>query len=307
VATGTPAPSYQWRKNGTPIPGATDSGYTVANAQPGDEGSYSVEVSNVAGTVTSADAALTVNVAPVITAQPQDQNVNEGSDAVFSVVATGTPAPSYQWRKDGTPIPGATDSSYTVANAQPGDEGSYSVEVSNVAGTVTSADAMLTVNVAPVITAQPQDQNVNEGSDAVFSVVATGTPAPSYQWRKNGTPIPGATDSSYTVANAQPGDAGSYSVEVSNVAGTVTSADAVLTVSELTAPRIDLIGLLAGGQVQLQVSGAPGHYAVEATADLRETVIWTELTNYTTTGTSFQFVDPETGLTQRFYRVRLMP
>ena len=56
----------------------------------------------------------------------------------------------------------------------------------------------------------------------------------------------------------------------------------------------------------MQVSGAPGHYAVEATADLRETVIWTELTNYTTTGTSFQFVDLETGLTQRYYRVLLM-
>ena len=183
--------------------------------------------------------------------------------------------------------------------------GSYSVEVSNLAGTVTSADAVLTVNVAPAITAQPQNQNVNQGSNAVFSVVATGTPAPSYQWRFNSTPIPGATDSSYTVANAQPADAGSYSVEVSNVAGTVTSADAVLTVIELTAPRIDLIGLLPGGQIQLQVSGAPGHYAVEATANLGGTVIWTELTNFTTTAMSFQFVDPEIGLTQRFYRVRL--
>ena len=147
--------------------------------QPTDAGSYSVVVSNIAGTATSADAVLTVNVAPAITTQPQDQNVNQSSNAVFSVVATGTPAPSYQWRWNGANISGATASGYTRGNAQPADAGSYSVVVSNIAGTATSANAMLTVNVAPAITTQPQDQNVNQSSNAVFSVVATSTPAPS--------------------------------------------------------------------------------------------------------------------------------
>ncbi len=98
---------------------------------------------------------------------------------------------------------------------------------SNIAGTATSADAVLTVNVAPAITTQPQDQNVNQSSNATFSVVATGTPAPTYQWRFNSTDISGATDSTYTRSNAQPADAGSYSVVVSNVAGSVTSTDAI--------------------------------------------------------------------------------
>jgi hypothetical protein len=204
------------------------------------------------------------------------------------------------------PISGATDSSYTVANAQPANAGSYSVVVSNIAGTATSTDALLTVYVAPAITTQPQDQNVNQTSDAVFSVVATGTPAPAYQWRFNGTNIAGATDTSFTVADAQPTNAGSYSVVVSNIAGTAASADAVLTVTQPAPPQIDWITLLPNGHIQLQVSGVPGHYAVEATTNLI-VVDWAELTNFTTTNTSFQYSDGETNLVQRFYRARWAP
>jgi hypothetical protein len=54
----------------------------------------------------------------------------------------------------------------------------------------------------------------------------------------------------------------------------------------------------------LQVSGTPGHYAVETTTNLAD---WSELTSFTTTGDSFQYLDSETNLTQRFYRVRLIP
>ena len=74
-------------------------------------------------------------------------------------------------------------------------------------------------------------QNVNQGGNAAFSVTATGTSPLSYQWRFNGASIGGATASSYTRSNVQTGDAGSYSVIVTNVAGTVTSSNAVLTVN----------------------------------------------------------------------------
>ncbi len=303
-ATGTPAPSYQWRKDGTPIGGATGTSYTVANAQPGDAGSYSVVVSNIAGTVPSANAVLTVNVAPAITTQPADQNVNQTSNAVFSVEATGTPAPAYQWRFNGTNISGATDSSYVLADAQPANAGSYSVVVSNVAGTVTSADAVLTVNVPPGITGQPQSVTVAIGSNVTFTVTATGTLPLGYQWRFNGTNLAAATDSAYTRADAQLADAGSYSVIVSNLAGMVTSDDAVLSVTQPAPPQIDSISLTSEGQIQLQVSGAPGCYAVDGASNLTD---WVELATVTNTGSSFQYLDPETNLAQRLYRVRLVP
>jgi hypothetical protein len=303
AAAGTPAPSCQWRFNSTDIAGATASSYTRSNVQPGDAGSYSVAVSNIAGTAASADAVLTVNVAPAITTQPQNQNVNQSSNATFSVVATGTPAPSYQWRFNSTNISGATDSTYTRSNAQPADVGSYSVVVSNAAGSLTSSNAILTVNVPPVITTQPQSLSATVGSNACFWVVVTGPPAPSYQWRLNGTNLAYATASAYTCNNAQTKDAGSYSVVVSNIAGTVTSTDAVLTVTQPSQPQIDWIAITPEGQIKLQVSGTPGHYAIEATTNLMD---WSELTNFTTTSATFQYLDAKTNLTQRFYRTLLI-
>ena len=217
--------------------------------------------------------------------------------------STGTPAPAYQWRFNGTNIAGATDTGYTLTNAQPANAGSYSVVASNVAGSATSSNAVLTVNVPPTITAQPQSVTVTAGSNVTFTVTATGTLPLSYQWRFNGTNLDWATGTAYTCNNAQTKDAGSYSVVLSNIAGTLASADAVLTVTQASPPQIDWISLVPGGQIQLQASGAPGHYAVEAATNL---VDWAELTNFTTPNTTFQYLDSETNLTQRFYRIRLV-
>ena len=233
--------SYQWRKNGTDISGATSSSYTTSATAIGDSGAvFTVVVSNSAGTVTSSSATLTVNpvVAPAITTQPTAQTVTEGQTATFSVTASGT-SPNYQWKKNGTDISGATSSSYTTPATSSSDNASaFTVLVSNSAGTVTSSIATLTVVVAPTITTQPVAQTVTAGQTATFSVTATGTAPLSYQWKKNGTNISGATASSYTTPVTAIGDSGAvFSVVVSNSAGTVTSSSATLTVN-LAAPTI---------------------------------------------------------------------
>jgi hypothetical protein len=303
-ATGIPAPAYQWCLNGTSIAGATATQYTRSNAQPGDAGSYSVVVTNLAGSVTSSNAVLIVNEPPAITAQPQDQMVSQGASAIFTVSATGTAPLSYQWQFNSTDISGATGSSYTRSPAETNDAGLYSVLITNVAGGVTSSNATLTVNVPPGITAQPESLSVLVGSNVTFIVAASGTVPLSYQWRFNGTNITDATASACTRNNVQINDAGSYSVVVSNIAGTLASDDAVLTVTQPPPPHIDLISLLPDGQIQLQVSGLPGHYAVEAATNL---VDWADLTNFVTTDAAFQYLDLETSLSQRFYRIRRMP
>ena len=84
--------------------------------------------------------------APAITAQPQSQTTTAGSSVTFSVTATGKPAPAYQWDFDGAAISGATSSSLGLTNVQSADEGSYTVTVTNSAGSVTSSAATLTVN-----------------------------------------------------------------------------------------------------------------------------------------------------------------
>jgi hypothetical protein len=177
-------------------------------------------------------SASTNMIAPVITTQPVSQTVPAGSNATFTVTATGTTPFSYQWFLGTNPITGATASNYTRADAQPADAGNYSVQVTNLAGSVTSSNAMLTVVQPPVITTQPISLAVAAGSNVVFTVVAAGTGPLSYQWQFGSSPIQGATANTYTRMNAQSADAGIYTVVVTNTAGSVTSSNAVLTVND---------------------------------------------------------------------------
>jgi len=173
-----------------------------------------------------------------------------------------------------------------------------------------SADAAKFVLVAPflapVITQQPQpaEQSVAVGQSASFTVEAAGTAPLSYQWRHNGVPLADATASSYTRSNVEISDAGSYSVVITNVAGSVVSSNAILEVHLPAPPQIDSIRLLPGGQIELRVSGVPGHYAIESSTNF---VNWMELTNFVTSESVFEYIEVETSLPQRFYRVKLIP
>jgi hypothetical protein len=100
---------------------------------------------------------------------------------------------------------------------------------------------------APAIQTQPQSQTVSAGGSAQFSVTASGRPAVTYQWNFNGAPIGGATGSSYSFSNAQSGNAGSYTVTVTNAMGSVTSATATLTVNAVNPPPNGGGGSSGGG------------------------------------------------------------
>jgi hypothetical protein len=245
------APRYQWRKNGVDISGATSATLTLPNAQPADAGSYAVIVYYFLNGITPAlsvlsdSATLAVNatagVAPVITTQPAGQSVTAGSAATFTVAATSTPTPTYQWSKNGSAISGATGATYTISSTQSADAGNYTVTITNSSGAVTSATASLVVNstipaVAPTITQQPAGLTVNNGSNASFTVVATGTPVPTYQWRKNGATIAGATGANLNLTSVQVADVGDYAVVVTNSAGSVTSTSATLSVTPAPIP-----------------------------------------------------------------------
>jgi hypothetical protein len=121
--------------------------------------------------VTSSAATLTVNpapVAPTITTQPVNQTVTAGQTATFTVLAAGTAPLSYQWQKNGVNIAGATAASYTTPATTTTDSGStFSVVVSNTAGTVTSSPATLTVNPAPAPAILPSPASINFGNAVV--------------------------------------------------------------------------------------------------------------------------------------------
>lgn len=171
---------------------------------------------------------------PNINQHPNSQTVTVGANVTFNVNASGTNPKTYQWRFNGTNIPGATSQSYTITNVQLNHAGGYSVVVSNAFGSATSNTANLTVNaalVAPAIATQPSSQTVNSGANVSFSVTATGSAPLTYQWRFNGSNINNATNSTYSISNVQSSHAGQYSVRVTNAAGNVTSANATLTVN----------------------------------------------------------------------------
>jgi hypothetical protein len=236
VPAGTAPLTYQWRKAGVNISGATAASYTTPATVVGDNGAlFSVVITNSAGTVTSANATLTVNTLPTITTQPISQTVTVGATATFNVVATGTAPLTYQWRKNAVNITGATLASYTTPATVAGDNGAlFSVVVSNVAGTVTSANATLTVNSPPTFTVQPASITVNENQTALFNVTVTGTAPFTYQWKKGGTAIPGATLASYTTPATTMLDSNSqFTCTVTNAVGAPTSNPAILTVKGL--------------------------------------------------------------------------
>jgi hypothetical protein len=166
----------------------------------------------------------------MITNQPASQTVVVGSNVTFTVGVSGYTPLSYQWRFNGGNISGATASSYTKNNVQTTSTGSYSVVVTNVYGSATSANAVLTVHAPPVVTVQPANAFAGFGLSATFRVTATGDATLSYQWRFNGTNLADATTSTLTIATAQAANAGTYAVVVTNLYGTVTSSNALLTV-----------------------------------------------------------------------------
>lgn len=229
--TGSTPLSLQWRQNNVPIPNATNASYTIASAQPGDAGNYTIFVSNAVGTAQSTNALLTVNVPAGITGQPQSQQVAAGSNVTFTVTAEGTAPLRYTWQKASTNIPSATTASYSISNVTTNHAGNYRCIVSNSFGAATSLVATLTVFPIPTITAQPQSQTVLAGSSVSFTVVASD--ATGFQWRKNNTDIAGANDAVYTIATVSTGDAGSYRVVVTNQQSGVTSVVAQLTVEVL--------------------------------------------------------------------------
>jgi hypothetical protein len=238
---------YQWMKNGVPILGQTSSVLTFDKVKPEQSGSYSVVLTDQNNKEhTSQNSKIDVNPLPVISSQPSNVSVYEGGNATMRVTTKGY-SHSFQWNKDGMPIPGETKNTLSFSDVISRDQGDYTVTITNSAGTITSRSARLRVlssisgnensgNTAPSITTQPISQTITDGGNAVLSVSATGGSL-SYQWLKNGSNITGANQASYTINSASIDNAGDYSVIVYNSISFISSNVAKITVN---APEIDV-------------------------------------------------------------------
>ena len=138
--------SYQWELNGTNFATTTAGLLVFTNAQPANDGTYEVTITNAAGTVASASATLTVvDAGPIVVAGPTNQTSLAGNDAAFSVSTAGSLPMSYQWQFNGTNIESATNAALSLANLTIANEGTYDVVVSNAFGFSASTNAYLNV------------------------------------------------------------------------------------------------------------------------------------------------------------------
>ncbi|MBK9175161.1 MAG: hypothetical protein IPM46_02255 [Flavobacteriales bacterium] len=233
--------TYQWRRNGTNISGATASTYAATIA-----GSYHVVVTSGGCSSISAATTVTVNTSPAatITAGGATAFCTGGSVTLSANTGTGL---TYQWRRNGTNLSGATASTYSATTA-----GSYTVIVSGGGCSATSAVVIVTISTAP-------GASITNGASAAYcsgsSVTLsanTGT-GYTYQWRRNGTNLSGATSSTYSASVA-----GTYSVVVSNGGCSTTSANT--SVSAISPPVISCSSNATAGTVSVAVTSGTGPY-----------------------------------------------
>ena len=185
-----------------------------------------------------------------ISVQPLDATRRVGEIARFSIEATGTGPLAFVWLKDGNPIPSSDGPEWAVPVAAVSDDGSrYRCVVANGTGSDTSIAAILHVStaiVAPRILAQPDSAPVAAGDTAYFRVFTRGTAPLAFSWLKNGTAIPGATDSIlklFPVAWADNGSA--IQCRISNFAGSAETNPFGLRVVQPNGKTIVLQGELS--------------------------------------------------------------
>lgn len=178
------------------------------------------------------NVAAAANTAPTIITQPSNVTVSVGGTVVLSGAAAGSPTPTFQWYKGTTLISGATSSALVISGATTADAGSYTLIATNSLGSATSNPATVTVaggSALPAILAQPTSVTVAAGGAASFVVSASNSP--TYQWRKNGIAIPGATNATLDFTALATSATGVYDVVATTAAGSVASAGATLIVT----------------------------------------------------------------------------
>ena len=259
--------AYYWTATGLPagltLSGTGGSPYWQITGTPTVNGTYNVDLTasqyanfppdRTCGGTLVIHIAPPANSQPTIASPPASVTTPAGQGAVFSVSVNGLAPFGYQWRFNGLNLPGKTGTNLVINSVSTNDAGSYSVVVTNISGSVTSAPVTLTVILPPVITTQPLSQSNLAGTTFTFSVAAASAGPLTYQWRKgsadlsNGANSTGAQSNYFRLSAARTNDSGDYAVVVANAAGSVTSQVAVLTVAPIP-PLLSTLTVLANGQ-----------------------------------------------------------
>jgi hypothetical protein len=256
------------------------------------------------GEETDFDGIMITTNHPSVSTQPTNQLIAANATATFDVGASAPvayPITGYQWFRatnlsdtvvystNYIAIPGATGPSLTINNASTTNQGLYFVVLSNSVAHMGSATARLIIT-APSISSQTTTSAPLEGANFTLSVTAGGATPLSYQWFKEGNPLSGATDTSYTKAGVTVTDGSIYTVVVTNLYAAVTSSP--ITVTVITNPHPTAMSLLW--------SKLPADFTWLGTGNLARGLAYNEASNHVliasrSSGDQVHVLDGETG------------
>jgi hypothetical protein len=255
---------------------------------------------------------------PTLTAQPANLTTNAGNNVTFRAAGDGTMPVTARWYFNTNTFLSAqtlTSATNIIAltrnNVGAADEGTYTLVLSNAAGSVTSTVATLTVLRTPVFTLQPAGANVAVGATVGFAATVTGTLPLNYQWYFNGVNrIYGETNATLTLRNAQTDNTGAYSLRAWNTVGTNTSTAVTLTVTGGTAsqPRLgNLVFAGGGGTFSLKVLTETGRTYTLQYNNVASQTGWLPVPGAGATavgdGTTKTLTDTSATVPKRFYRM----
>ncbi|KAM9729212.1 roundabout homolog 1-like isoform 1-T1 [Menidia menidia] len=253
---GHPEPTISWRRDGANLDDRDEritirSGkLMITNTWKSDAGKYICVATNMVGERESEIAELTVLERPTFVKRPSSVVVLADESVEFHCVVQGDPVPTVRWRKDDSDLPKGRfeileDHTLIVRQVTPSDEGSYTCVVENMVGK-SEASASLTIHVPPAFAIRPRNQVVSVGRTVTFQCEATGNPQPAIFWQREGSesllfsyqpPQPFSRLSvsqmgSLTITDSHRSDAGYYSCQALNIAGSVITK-ALLEVTDV--------------------------------------------------------------------------
>jgi hypothetical protein len=250
TATGRPKPTAQWQistdhgARWRNVRGARKSSFSFIAVAHQDDDRFRAVFKNRHGKAHTHGVLLTVVAGyakPVIQAEPQSTTVVLGAAASFTAAAAGDPTPTVQWQLSddaGTTwsdLTGATQTTLTLTTTAAINGYEYRAIFTNVLGATDTTVATLTIS-GPVITGQPQSEDVATGDPVSLTAAASGSPEPSVQWQVSvnhgvsWTNVSGATATTYSFSAFASQNLNEYEAVFTDALGTATTEPAILGV-----------------------------------------------------------------------------
>lgn len=233
--------SYQWLFDGADITGSNITGeestnLIISTIEESQEGIYTCHVSNECGFIITDEAELIINTPPVVTEQPEDQDICEGLELTIETNYTGTEPLTFEWYElDGGTLLGS-EATYTSDYADPNNSGEYYCILSNSCADVSTDTVEIYIMALPEVTTHPEDESVCVGEYAEMAVAGTGEDPLDYLWYRNGSAVSGQTNSTLEYPSAQVNQTGEYFCRIANTCGYEDSETAILNIG--TEPAI---------------------------------------------------------------------